>query len=380
MLAFAGMLFACSDNEPSAPSVDDKPDTELMNDIKGLWTGEYYHYRDAARLSYEGLKISFTSADSGLLTITDVNQHGKTYRFAYKTSGNLITCYAKPYSASNDNGETFVLTVEYLNGMLYPRNNEYKKFILGKNTVRVEGDGKIIEDQSELLKKVWLHENGLNVLDFASARPQAFQLNGKGRKDYDVYYRWDAWNDRTYNYIENSIRLMSDTFYGLWTIQELTDNKLVLKSLNGKITDTYYAAKPSEVPQLSNVSEILQSPYSWTSNSLKLYLNPDYTCRFLIQCARVDTPNPNAYSGVVATGTYKVEGGNIEFEFDNVSITDQQGEPMDTYMGFENGKPCKKTCPFTIVNFDEVVIDMPQVRKGTYSAGFNFDLWNVGHN
>ncbi len=291
------IISACSDTEPKSGTNDDpasmtgdedddipgpwnkdKPfevsydeqSLETMSQILKIankyWWGAYYYRRVADYAQYEAIDyLEFKQTDgnvgTGKFTLYHVGPEidpdnfeliSKNYSiyFDFYIVENKIFCKSREsypfYTFARENYFTF----EYKDGRLYISAPFCHDMVLGKDKkIRSDVNGIIINDSEEVknkLKKVWLHENGRNIIDLSYR--QLIQLNANSPNGYNTFTTIDF-----FLYYYSTYRLELCT-YGArmycWTIKEISDTKLVLRGFMDDFDDVYYAVPRESVPYL----------------------------------------------------------------------------------------------------------------------------------
>lgn len=277
-------FMSCSDD---APKQDTKPTTGSNNDNQNgedgsvikmsdltsdTWSGTYYYARRASYTVYETVDINFVHHDDkngiGRMIVKECGGYtvnkSNIYQFDFQIEGRQVVCQATKLYAEEDE-KAITILLEWCDGMLYLKGPNFAPVLLGKGVAVLSDADGIIQDKSELVNQVWLHENGLNILDLRrdiSYAPRAVQLVEPGslRFNFDLYGNSDF-----YNYIENSICFNASGKQLLWTIIELSEEKMILKGYKDDIEDVFYAASPDIVP-LIHVPNMFGAPWGIGGN------------------------------------------------------------------------------------------------------------------
>ncbi len=281
------LLTACSDTEPKStegngdevpsPSNHDTTMETMAQITEGEWSGIYYYRRVADYMEYDyisslifnqkegnfGIGKCYIIHDGPERDLTDLSlkrHKGYSYYFYFYIEDNKIFCKnleeptpTYPYYPYFPQPATF--TFEYKDGLLYMSSPLCHDLVLGKDrAIPSDANGIIVDDSNTVknkLKKVWLHENGRNILDFYHPIPRIMQLSAdyNGKCDFLVEIN----NGFQYYYTTYQLEAMTKFNWYLfcWTIKEISDTKLVLRGFMDDFDDVYYAVPPETVPCLS---------------------------------------------------------------------------------------------------------------------------------
>lgn len=304
LIAVLGMAIcaSCSDDEPKTEPKGDEPtldplgpeegdpDVEdedaviaeiakLMNLTGKAWEGKYVFEKDVLWPGYEDVRISFkkNAGNVGVGTgtmIVRTDSEEPRYRFNYRiTKDKRIVCKAvKTNWAGSVISDTIDMTFEYQDGLLRLDAPERAPVLLGKNNKVYSDINGIFYRSAELLCKVWLHENGLNILDFSSLSDvRVIQLVEPGSEEYNYYdtLRLDA---STWEEDRESI-ILFDGYCGslYWYIEDLTPERMVLKGLWDDYEDVYYVTSRDILPPPPPLPDSSKDPFS--SNLGAVYLD-----------------------------------------------------------------------------------------------------------
>lgn len=264
MVIIASFCVSCTGDEPKSnnmgkPSTsttdNEKPGSDFDNceiDIKELtecsWLGRYYlEPRNNSQL----IEVTFTMYDantgSGIMIVEGHNgtytTYIKRYKFIFEIIGNEIR-------GTKKTGDTSIVNIkfEYREGLLYIDAQDIVPAILGKGKEVQSDVNGILEDKSNLVYKVWLHENGLNILDFRldtghPARVMQLVESGSFLLNYNDYG-----DKKVYSYTQKSISFSRSKNDLAWKIIKLTEDKMILKGYHDNFESVYYAASPDIVP------------------------------------------------------------------------------------------------------------------------------------
>lgn len=246
------MCASCSDDEPKTDQNGNDLNLTISNLTEQSWEGSYYYARRASYLVFDNAKASFKQrvgqVGTGELIVSGSGDKYTQYFFDFQIKGNKVVCkavcpqtpedwdnyYANPDKVKKDIDITF----EYRDGYLYLTAPDCARVILGKGTpVHSDADG-IIQNNPDPHYKMWVHENGKNVLDFR--QPGSSFLYQLVEEDSSEYNFFDS-GSITYNYIENSIAFSGTGSRMLWNVKEISDDKMVLQGYKDEHEDVYYA-------------------------------------------------------------------------------------------------------------------------------------------
>lgn len=301
-----GLLCACSNDEPvnTTRQEDNKMPTVTTKltarELSGLWQGFRYvvtgdTYANGT-VKGEHLYIRFKNETEGTMTHEGV-EGNVSYTFKYSIVDNKVECVCQSDAAPDE--DTFVLNLEYNGEYLSVTNTGLNTFVVAKNHYAcTDRYGNVIKDNDKYLHRIWVHENGKNILDLKNL--WNIQLKEAGTKKYNFVNKPDKpiWD---YEYAYDNVLIIGSFEYvskpdhykydAVFSVIELTENKLVLSSTT---IDTYYPGDESDVPQITDVMEVLTFPTKWKCESRSLIFNEDNTCQLSLD---------NAYR---ASGTYKI--------------------------------------------------------------------------
>lgn len=276
VLTFFMMCVSCTDDEPklnkeSTSDTDDGHpgrDTENKNiDIKylasGSWLGRYYPNRQNHQSNSKIIDVKFVPKDafSGTGTMTVEKHNGSyvtnttKYELTFEIIDNEIKCFAEK------DGVYYDMLFEFREGLLYMDAPDIASAFLGKDKEVFSDIEGLMVDKSILVYKVWLHENGRNILDFRldTGHPaRVVQLI----EPESVHFNYnDYGNHKVYNYVPNKIKFSFAKKNMAWNIIELTEDKMVLKGYNDECEHVYYAASPDIVPKEYGPANISMTPW-----------------------------------------------------------------------------------------------------------------------
>lgn len=269
---------SCSDNEPDSPvdtvtkpndndpndkdpgdKNEENDDAQLLfvNKISGTWKGKYYDVRRPRNAHCIDIEASFAFTDKkrnrgvGTLKKSGYSFH---YAFDFQLQDSVILCKGMSVSGSSsgmdytDNEKDIVIIFEYHNGMLFVDAPQMPYAYLGKDEEVLSDINGLMVNHEDLVYKVWLHENGKNILDFRKGRvPKIFQLVEAGSDKYD-YFDSMYVGASIYNFLENSIDFHGSMHTLAWTIKEITEDKMILRGQASSFDDVFYAASSDIVP------------------------------------------------------------------------------------------------------------------------------------
>lgn len=271
MLMLVGcLMFSCCDNEPNTPEGGgDNPGTEERpgeNPTPSVPAGNWYAKSyNAGTGETESLVISLSEDGTGTLALTTTSGE-KAYTLTYTASGDVIDCQCTSDAENPQTPGAFNLILRSRDGMLYPDSEGFRQFVLSKdeNPLYTDTDGKFIENYFKLLHRVWISEDGLNILDFTARQVQTIQLIEASTSKFDYYGKWEF----DYKYPRNVLFLNNGTSsaFGGWYIKEVTNKKLVVTGLNTNTTQTFHVGTLSDIPDLTDLYYILTGPDEWVAN------------------------------------------------------------------------------------------------------------------
>ncbi len=355
------LLCACSSDEPVNKPEQEENKTPVVTPLKhgvllGQWQGSRYvvtgdtYVRESLRS--EELYIDFFDKNMGTMTYKGVE--GKvSYSFTYNINGNNVECLCNPVDAPEE--ESLVLNLKYDGKYLQVTTPGLDTFVVSKDYCAcTDRYGNVIKDNDKYLYRIWIHENGKNIMDLRNMLN--IQLKEAGTKKYNFVkktgkLRWEGewisyYNNiifiNSFEYIEDYSKPFDLIYDARFRVIELTEDKLVLSS---STLDTYYPGDESDLPQITDVMEVLTFPTKWKCKTRSLVFNEDHTCQLTLD---------NAYK---ATGTYKIDGDKLHFEFDRVEV-EGSDDPIE---GFVNNQPRKVTCTLFISKLDKIQIDFPSL-------------------
>ena len=365
------LLCSCSDDEPNTGNdINEKPDTEqddgndntgesLESIIIGDWYAKCY---DKENDSKTQLSITFKEDGQGELKYNS----DASYPLTYTIEADEVRCL---YHNAAD--ETLNLMLELRNGMLYPTTDGVKQFILSQdyNCLYTNTDGKFIEDYYITLRKLWINDNGMNILDMRDNDIKVIQLTAPHALTYNYFCMGglECEYPRNIFFINKEIGSMG------WKIDELTDDKLVITGIGTKVTDTYRLGQESDIPSTKNIKDVLVSPEKWENSPYSLevgltywfYFEEDGTFRLIR--SKYYTVN----------GTYKVNGNTLELDCTHVEFSNDRKdeEKIDCFV---NGQPCKINCTVTVTSLGYATIEIPEVWKALRFEAIFDAQWNAG--
>lgn len=387
-------LCACSHDEPKT-SDGEQPGTEQPGDeqpedpdqpsaaveaVLGTWTGGRY-ITDGKNYSREEMELEFQKDGGTLLFSTwNENNNGKTvekrYDLTYHVADDKIECQCTPAA-----GEPFTLLLDVKEGTLLPQTEGFNQFILkrrkpGATRVNVDTNGNIIDRSDKSLRKVWLHENGKNILDLVNM--QAVQLAEPASQAYDFYQKFDEWMAQPAGSSVLQVSFIPAThsraLHWIWTVLEMTDDRMVLGStLNGvQYIDVYYATNEAAVPKAEDVAAVLMTTDHWVYIQnykgdvyrIDLHLYDDGTCTYETQ---------NIF---IAKGTYKLVSSSkpyLDLSFTDVHFYGAKSE----WEGFYDEEPRKVKCPVTLYEHGKVGIELSPYGIRQYVGDYSGN-WTVG--
>lgn len=140
------------------------------------------------------------------------------------------------------------------------------------------GDGEANSNESDgltpnrypMVCQLWLHENGINILDFRyDLHETVIQLVKRGSKEY--YFYDTSWGtcylfDDREGYYDISFEGCCSNF--LWKVKSVTADKLVLQGMYDDFEDVYYLASSDILPDpcqhlfSSTFGEVYSYPYA----------------------------------------------------------------------------------------------------------------------
>lgn len=268
VVLFIIVCTSCSGDEPKSGTNDNQSPTYTDDGDHTLkiyflarkpWTGTYYFERHDSKRDRQRVYIQFVQGgdDFGTGTMT-VSNNGKPedYKLNFRLIGNKVVAKVS-YDNSVSNDNVIEVIFEYRDGLLYMTSNNFAPIVLGRDWEIFSDARGIHKDQSRFVYKVWLHENGMNILDFRSGARRIFQLEAPGSDKYnyyDTFYGANAYTDECdcfdlYCPTENTIRFDGYASTHSWDIIEVTEEKMVLQGFRKGITDVFYAASKDILPK-----------------------------------------------------------------------------------------------------------------------------------
>lgn len=395
MITFTGIVTGCNEDEPKEseeteqPNDEDTPgegtsgesQTEATYNalIHKYWHGSNYIVKDLS-WSTDYLYIEFEPDGTGRLDYNcfdkaDEDCYFKRGRhdFTYTVNGNTIECavFKNTTCKSSADKSCKPLKLEYLDGKLHVRTPELQPLILGRY-VYVNTEGNIINLTKEAVGKVWINENGKNIIDLKN--DQMLRLKEKGSKNYDFYTSiiWRV-SDLTPEY--SGLRAVQ-MFYTCswcwyWTVLDVTEDTLVLGASvgNKQYIRTYHAYDDANLPKPTDFELIFSNSPMWISGNFVLNLKEDGTFTF------------ENYDYFVTSGKYRVINDNLELNCTEVTVPDGA---TNTY-GFVSGQTRVLNCKLKPQDLTRVIIYIPEFGEGYYFEtelpkgwGLSEDYFNWG--
>lgn len=235
MIILTGLFFLSCQKESRIPP-------ELI----GIWYGTTYDDIGAAYL-----KIEFEENGTGEFCLeTSSNNFGIAY-FEYTISGNNIKCkgaYASSFGDGNINDD-FSLTLKFDKDRIIPTSN-WSSFILTQDgSIETDIYGNEVSNQSDLLRRVWVSEDGMTVFDFRdSKKAHLYELVAP----YSKQFSWATTYEYTYYYKRKEIDFVygtgKDTQVFYYTITQLDNSTFILKNQNGGSILKYKGGSESDLP------------------------------------------------------------------------------------------------------------------------------------
>lgn len=381
------LLCACGEDEPKSSGDDDKkpgteqggekPDTPTPVNVKGKWFATCL-VNGYVNGDTEALTLYLGQNNSGSLTVDEKKDGYKDKQTVYmveytlEDNGNTIICNCTDIADPNNH---FTVTLEYRDRCLYPVSSELDKFVFGKEVVYTNIKGERIQPAklSELLSRVWVLENGLNIMDLSNfMNPKLYQLDVPKSNECNFYLDCQPVECSIANgFLLNEINYGRN--FGAWWFVEITEDKMVVRGENGKV-DTYYPGSQSDIPQPTDFRFVLLNPKAWVigdddmdrNSECTLTFNEDGTFRF----ERIRTYE--------TSGTYKLVGDELEMNFTNVNVySDINGntKPVD---GFVNGQPCTVKGQLAVYDFGNIGVKIPNGNYKYFSADFR-KTWQAAY-
>ena len=388
---------ACSDDEPKAddivnqtPEQPDKtpeendPDGDDVSiiDIKtlsGTWKGVCFIERGFAS-KYESLTLTFNSENSGTMVYENVNNRQQNYKiYNIAVDGNTITCTTVSSGSRGVSAELQTMKFEMRGEQLYPVTSGYEKFVLARDAgYYTDAKGEVIENKIDMLLKLWVNDNGMNIMNLESfSDPEFYQLAGPKSGEVDYYMPFSG--PIEYEYLRNVffIEQNDPPFRGAWEIVELTENTLVVRGGNTKQTDTYHVGSEADIPCLGNVADaasLLVGPEVFTDGD-KESSSAQYDIVTEINFEKDDSVEFAKYYnkkwGYRARGTYKTAADKLELDFTTVEFFSYiPGYVHNTADGFIDGTPRKITSPLYISVYG-ITLQFPDMDTCYLTAKYN---------
>lgn len=376
---------ACSDDEPKTDVITETEqfDTDIYMALKAEngWGCYYYYERRYGYTKYDMLYLKILNKDTGEMSYRGADEtEDHKFTFTYKMYGNKIVCECTPSGYWDDDTQTMQFSFEYRDGLIYPLTDGFTHFILSKKWMLLEGDGQVIENKKPMLEKIWLSESGLNIMDLTPKSRKVYRLKNKGSKMYTCYTTISLEYFKVERYIKINMYEHDSQF---WSIEELTEDKLVLKSIKDDTVVTYYVADPEIIPTIKDTEEVILSGSTWTGSEIvslnygtktdrTFVFNEDGTCTYNTSFT---WSNGGTEPRIEASGTYKINADNIEFDFDNVRV--HVAYTSKTLEGFTNKQPRKITCPIEITSLRYFNIDIPDVGVRNLKTTLKMNDWHL---
>lgn len=296
------------------------------NDIIGTWYGTHSYYNPVSGTNYQYLSITFYENYNGTLEYeSPVSIMAAS--FTYSVSRNRIICNGFSASTYDDLPHDFILKISIEGDRLIPENR-FNNFILTKDgSVETGGDGEEIIDNTSLLQKVWISDDGEYV------------LNLKKDYTYEEYALVSPYSNKylnkiegIYRYIPRNEQIILDES-NFWDITFLNASSFFIKQENrGKI---YFSGDVSDIPTSLDLRAMIIHHCFWSSESGRnsCVFEEDGSIRWL--------ERDRDYNYLVADGTFTLSGNKMTCDFYNVSCE------YASFKGWTHNTPCTKY--YTIV-------------------------------
>lgn len=236
-----------------------KDTIKMSNLTNGTWSGKYYYSHILYKKEYETIDVKFEQISNrngiGTLTISGKKidkdtSKSETYNLNFSINGDKLLCKAKRQGATMEESNINIL-MEHKDGCLYLEAANMPPFIISnQGTVSSDVRGVFYIAPNATIRKVWFHENGMNILDFRKDGDEAIiQLVEPGSTEYNYYDT--LWMGPLYDYNYDDSELVFSGYKGskYWYICELTYDKMILQGRWDNFKDVYYVASEDILPE-----------------------------------------------------------------------------------------------------------------------------------
>lgn len=249
---------SASDDDESSSNQDSESENEepkiSISDltVKTFWTGYYYYERKIDSKPFEAISVRFNNG-TGYSGTGEINVWGSPSKGGYyKLEFNIVG--SKVIGTVNDkNGNPQDVIFKYKDGLLYVESDYFAPAILGCGNVIYSDSEGIFEDKSNMVYKVWLHENGMNILDLSDKNlPRIFQLISPRTKKFNYYDIPEKYTEgkTVYDFVVDTITICGRLNWYAWYVKEVTEDKMILQGFHDNFVDVYYAVTADVLPNV----------------------------------------------------------------------------------------------------------------------------------
>ncbi|MCM1068192.1 MAG: hypothetical protein NC418_11525 [Muribaculaceae bacterium] len=322
------------------PSCGDSTDDVADSSLTGTWYGTRSYYNPVSGTKYQTLSVTFNTDGTGSLEYESPASYSVAY-FTYSQRGSNVSCSGAWASSSSDAVETdFRMNFERRGDRLIPLD-KYPYFILTKDgSVETDGDGNEVINDSNLLRQVWVQNDGSTVVVFSTDTYTEYVL----AKPFGSVYTKKYSDSYIYDYRRSIINIGGTQF----EVLVLSKSALQLRSASGKIFN-YSAGVTADIPSdggsssESSYAELLQSPdFGWKDSSGKRIITfSGSAVSYMEQSTR--KLGSYGYPTLDARGTYTIAGKNIRCSFDDIFWESGTSTAKGWFPGWTCGGSASKT-------------------------------------